>query len=132
MNYCYIQQHGWIANEFCWVKKARHKSLRAVWFHLHEILEKGETHLEWRKVDPGCLGLGLRVELASKGHTGTFLGNRNVSYLNWASGSTSVYICPNSPNFNGYILLYINYTSLKLTLKETKQVYKKHLLLKHS
>lgn len=62
------------------------------------------------------------------GPEGTVLGNGSVSCGGWGRGSTDVHICQNSLNlthFNWCVLLQVHRTSVKLTLKETKNVSKK-------
>ena len=44
--------HEWITKALCWVKKARHRRVYSVWFHLYETLEKANINYSIRKQSP--------------------------------------------------------------------------------
>lgn len=78
------QQHVGISKTFCWVKEARHKRARSVWFHWCEILGKAKPAHSDRKQVSSTLGPGVGVEFDCKGAGGNYWTDEKLLHLNCA------------------------------------------------
>lgn len=91
---------GRISEALCYVKEARHKKLRSVWFLLHGTLES--LKLYWQKTNQ-CLGVGVVGAGKGRGNglkrdSGNIWGNGNILYLDGYSGHVNLCICQNLSN----------------------------------
>lgn len=74
---------------------------------------KVKTNLQWQEAGQQLPGGMWKIDC--EGHEGTLEGYSNVLYFDYSGGYTSANICQNSLScIVLYILLYINYTAIKL------------------
>lgn len=87
-----------LGNEKEWTRitlreRNRQKMLHAVWFYLHDLLEKAKL-LRQKSIDD-CKGLVLGGGDRLQGNLG---GNENIRYINCSGHYTIGYLCQNSSN----------------------------------
>lgn len=73
-------------------------------------------------------GLGMKEGIDRKGIQGTFCGDGNVLHVHFDGDFTTVYLskCTELYTWKWWIVLYINYTSINLTLKMTLPIFLSH------